>query len=371
TRDLFIQGESQAGVVLEAGAEDMFTLQQPDGTTEPVRLFLNDLTLDTTGTGVHLQSDTEANLTRVTCVEANPCALASDIFGLFPVAGGTLTLRDSLLTGSGAGNGLKILGGGHLIQNTTIENYDNGIDALVAGFQILGGAFTGNARGLQLEGTLDGSRVQVRDATFDDNGVGIFADDVPLTLNQVEITNSGTYGLDLLGDRESDLTDVTVTGSGNAGIRASGPLISVQGGAFNGNTFGLMIGSSTAVIERIEASGNSLTGLVIYGEANVTLRDSELRNNDRYNLNVRESPNGVDLGVPGDPGGNGPLAISKTPALRDWFCSTWSNPWAIARRMRTSETAVLGSETLIRMYPTSSRPSVSYSSMVPASASSR
>jgi hypothetical protein len=102
-----------------------------------------------------------------------------------------------------------------------------------------------------------------------------------------------------------DTTNISITGSGSTGLRTEAPLVNLDGGSFSDNAYGLFIaGSSTVVADGIIAQDNSVTGLVLYDDASLTLRRSTLRGNDWFNLHILGSPAVIDLGTQGEPGNN-------------------------------------------------------------------
>lgn len=291
TRTLFIEGESQDGTILDAGDKRIFALESPAGASDPVKLRLQDLTLKTTGTGVYLPSDTEAYLTRITCLHTDPCAQASELLGFIPAPGGTLIVRDSRVTGQGSGQGFTVVGREHLIDGTTISGYDRGINAFAASFQMTGLTLTDNGYGLYLLGTidtdLDGTEdpVILQSSTLADNGTGIHAEQAQLRLENVTITGSATHGVFLTGSNTNGnavFTDVIISESGASGVYLGGGALEVNGGRYSQNgqqnpddfvdRAGLYAtGGSTLVVKNAEVSGNLQDNIVILEDAFASL----------------------------------------------------------------------------------------------------
>ena len=291
-RTLLIEGESQDGTVLSAASQDVFALASPSAGGGIVRAYLQDLTLDATGTGVSLPTGTEAVLTRVTCLHATPCVFAGEPIGILPGPGGTLTMRSCTLTGDGGGNGLTLVGGAHRIDNTTVTGYARGINAFAAAFEMAASTLSGNDTGLYVRGAIDANGdgavdpVQLQTSTISGNGTGIHAERTLLELSGVTVTGSAGHGIESMGNDDDGnviLHDTEVSGSAASGVYLARGALEIQGGAFDGNGTDnagdpvdragvYATGKGVVVIDDAQINANVQDDVVALDRASLTLR---------------------------------------------------------------------------------------------------
>lgn len=296
-RRVLIEGESRDGAILDAGSADVLNVEAPSDADEPVKVFVQDLTIDTTGRGLHLRStETEGYLTRVSCLDADPCASTGDSALILPVPGGRLTVRNSSAVGSGSGSAFLVIGRQHLLQGTTVRGYAAGLETLAAGFLVRDATFENNDVGIDaLLASEDGTPLRVRNTTLASNGVGVqVGQDASVDLANSTITDNDAHGVrfDSSGEPDGILTDVTVTGNGASGVRADGVAeVEVIGGTFTENgqasnpddfvdQAGIYAGGASSLLVRASSANgpasfarNDQDNLAVVGNASATLID--------------------------------------------------------------------------------------------------
>ncbi|MDZ7802241.1 MAG: PKD domain-containing protein [Trueperaceae bacterium] len=288
-RSLFVEGESRDGVVLDAGRSDVLSLERPNDAEGTLKLFLQDLTLETSGRGLHLpDGDTAGYLTRVRCDGAAPCASTGDAAGFLPVPGGTLVVRDSLAVGDGSGNGFSMIGREHRIDSTTVRAYGAGVRAMAAGFTLANVTLENNDVGVHAWlAPDDDTPVAVRSGSrLVGNGTGVLVEDAAVRVRDATIRDSSEHGVLLDGSDDSQvvLIDATVEQNGFSGARAHEGQLEVSGGRYaeNGQAnpaqftdrAGIFAGGpSDLIVDGATVRDNGQDNLVVTGAAAATFRN--------------------------------------------------------------------------------------------------